>query len=278
MKSDLAGGNRPFISLLLIIGLVQLCSKALFRWGFRTQFYLWEFKLDLGTIAIAILALLLCRKLRLTHSFASIGIGRWNWRDNAIAFCSPLVLLAGLIGMGLIFRGVTYQGVDNTLTFLLTILFDIPATLFFSISLVLVEEITFRGFIFSLFSKTKGFFLSALLSSALWGFYSLFDLVRTQNLNWSTILAQFVSASSAGFLCSALFIFSGSIWSSYAFRMGLLTFSSALISMGQDESNTFFISKYPSFSNSGLVLSVLNLLLAFVLVQTSKKRSLNAGL
>ncbi len=172
----------------------------------------------------------------------------------------------------MLFKATVYQGVDNAGTFLLATFFDIPATFFFSITTVLLEEIVFRGFVFSAISKGENFALPALLTSGLWALMSFGSALQFHNLTFWSILIGFSNLISIGFICSALFLFSKSIWPSYSFRIGLLVFSSALLCGSQDDTNSFFFANLSSFSSTGVLSSLLNIVFAASLFKLHKNR------
>jgi membrane protease YdiL (CAAX protease family) len=268
------GRTKPFFLFLALVVLTVLGTEALFRMGVRTQFYVWEFKFDLNILVIGILCLVFNRKSNVGFGLSKIGIRRWIWRDNILAFISPFFILATIIAIGLLVKAITYQRVDNPSTFLLATIFDIPATFFFSISNVLMEEMVFRGFIFRAISKGREFFISTFLVSILWGIFSLSSLLQDQSSGLTPIFTGFINSLSMGFVCSALLLYSKSIWSSYSFRIGILTFSAALLSRRQEESNTFFASNLASFSGNGIVCSLLFFLLTAILLKLSKNRQI----
>jgi len=270
VNSESIGKTKLFYLLLALVFLILLGSEVLFQMGVRTQYYAWEFKFDLKTIAIGVLCYVINRKFNVGFEIRKIGLWSWSWRDNLLAFFSPLLLFTTLIAAALIVKAATYQGADNPTTFLLATIFDVPATLFFSIFVVLLEEILFRGFMFNAISNERRFFISALLVSCLWGVYSLGDLLHNQDSGIVSVLSGFINSLSIGLVCSAFLLYSKSIWVSYSFRIGLLTFSAALLSRGQEESNTFFVTNFASFSSSGIVLSFLNFVLAAILLKLSK--------
>jgi len=275
INSDFWGRANPFFLFLALVVLTLLGSEVLFQLGVRTQFYLWEFRLDLNILVIWVFCLIFNRKLTLDLGLSKIGIGRWVWRDNFLAFFSPFFLLAIIIAVGLLVKTITYQRVDNPSTFLLATIFDIPATFFFSISNVLMEEIVFRGFIFRVISKGKKFFVSTFLVSSLWGVFSLGNFLHDQGSGVTPIFTGLINSFSMGLVCSALLLYSKSIWSSYSFRIGILTFSAALLSRSQEESNTFFASNLASFSNNGIICSLLYFVLAVILLKLSKNRQMS---
>ena len=218
------------------------------------------------------------RKFQIGFNLAKIGIRSWDWPTNLLAFFSPIGLFGLLIVAGILFKATLYQGVENSATFLLATAFDIPATFFFSITTVLLEEIVFRGFVFRAISKKESFVLPALLTSGLWALMSFSNGFQIQNSNLGSIFVGFLNLTSIGFVCSALLLFSKSIWSSYSFRLGLLVFSSALLCGSQDDTNSFFITNLGSFSSRGVLSSLLNIIFASFRFKLHKNRQKSAVL
>jgi len=246
-----------FLLFTSAILLVLLIVAVLARSGFSSQFYVWEFRVDVKPILFAIFCYFFARRFSFQFVQISSEIWKWNWKVNLLAFFSPVLLCGIVILVGLAVGGIVYQGVDNAATFLLGIIVDIPAIFFFSASTLLLEEIIFRGYVYSYLSAEHGFIIPALVTSALWGviFYSnFFDF---QQLSFLSVIGGFLNLISIGFVCSSLVYFSTSIWASYSFRVGLATFLIPLLSGKQDEANSFFLSNFPAFSNSGILLSLL---------------------
>ncbi len=272
----LTGKANRFYLLLVSVLFVLLCSEALVRLGLKTQFYIWEFNIDLRYAVFGVICYFFSRKFQVGFNLAKIGIRSWDWPTNLLAFFSPIGLFGLLIVAGILFKATSYQGVENSATFLLATAFDIPATFFFSITTVLLEEIVFRGFVFRAISKKESFVLPALLTSGLWALMSFSNGFQIQNSNLGSIFVGFLNLTSIGFVCSALLLFSKSIWSSYSFRLGLLVFSTALLCGKQDETNSFFITNLASFSNSGILLSLLNFIFASFIFKIHKNRQKSA--
>ncbi len=243
---------------------------ALLHLGIKNQFYIWEFKIDLKPVVFGALCYFFNRKFRIGFTLSKIGTQNWNWGTNLLAFFSPFGLLALLIMAGISFKAITYQGVDNSATFLLATFFDIPATFFFSITTVLLEEMIFRGFVFDAVSNEDNFVLASFLSSGLWVLISFADVFKMHNLSVGFVLVGLLNLISVGFVCSALLLSSKSIWSSFSFRIGLMVFSSALLCGKQDETNSFFIANLPSFSSNGILFSLFNFSFVAILLKLHK--------
>src|SRR5271169_3780479 len=160
--------TKLFFFFLGLVLVVVVGSNVFVQLGYRTQLYIWEFPIDIKSALLAILCYFFIRKFNEGFVFADIGMRRWDWLANLIAFFSPLVLLALIVVLGYLFRATGYEGVENSTTFLLATLFDVPAIYFFSFTTILLEEVIFRGFIFSTISKETNIILSSLLTSGLW--------------------------------------------------------------------------------------------------------------
>jgi membrane protease YdiL (CAAX protease family) len=270
------GRANPFFLLLVSVFFVLLGSEALLLLGLKTQFYIWEFKIDLKPAVFGVLCYYFNRKFQIGFNFAKIGIRSWDWLTNLLSFFSPLALLAILIMAGISFKTIAYQGVENSATFLLATFFDIPATFFFSITTVLLEEIVFRGFVFDAISKKENFILASFLTSGLWALISFSDVFQMHNSSFGSILLGFLNLMSIGFVCSALLLFSKSIWSSFSFRIGLMIFSTALLCGNQDETNSLFVANLSSFSSNGILLSLFNFAFFAILLKLHKNREKSA--
>jgi len=196
---------------------------------------------------------------------------KWNLRSNILAFFFPFGLFVLLILGGLLFKTIDYQGVENSATFLLATVFDIPATYFFSVTTVLLEEIVFRGFVFSAVMKGKNIFLPSLLASGLWALMCIGGVFQDAGANFRSILFGFVNLVSIGFVCSSLYLSSGSIWSSYSFRIGLIVFSTALLSESPAEANSFFSANTFLFSSNGLLITLFNFIFASLVLKLRKR-------
>jgi CAAX amino terminal protease family. len=266
----LMGRFNPFFLFLGSILLILFISGAFAHLGYKTLFYVWEFRIDPKPVAFAFLCYFFNKKFREKVVFEQIGLGKWDWSTNLLAFFFPLGILALIIVVGYLFKATDYQGVENSATFLLATLLDIPATYFFSITVVLLEEIVFRGFVFSIISKDKNVILSCILTSLLWATMSISNVLQGAGSHFTSILFDFLNLISLGFICSALFYFSKSIWSSYSFRIGLMVFSTALLGESHGETNSFFMTNLPVFSNGGIILTFLNFIFAFSLIRVKK--------
>lgn len=262
--------TNPLVLLLASIFFVLLVSEALRRLGLETQFYVWEFKIDLKLIILGVFCYIINRKFEIGFNFDKIGVRNWSWSTNLKAFLLPLGLLAFVITAGIFLKATAYRGVDNTATFLLATFFDIPAIFFFSITTLLLEEIIFRGFAFNAISKKDVFVLPTFLASSLWALISFTDNMQTHDSSFRSILLGLLNLISIGFVCSALLWFSKSIWSSFSFRIGLLVFSSALLCRIQDDTNSFFTAKMAFFSSNGFFLTFCNFAVAAFLLKLRK--------
>jgi membrane protease YdiL (CAAX protease family) len=259
-----------FFLFLSAILLVLVIVALLARIDVPSQFYIWEFRIDLKPILFLGGCYFFAR--RFSFQFVRIGaeIWKWNWKVNLLAFFSPCLLCGIVILVGLLFNGVVYQGVDNAATFLLGIFGDIPAIFFFSATTFLLEEIIFRGYVHSYLSTEHGFIVPALVTSGLWGLLFYINFFDIQQLSFSSVIAGYINLISIGFVCSSLVYYSTSIWSSYSFRVGLATFLIPLLSGKQDDANSFFLSDFSVFSNSGILLTLLLVIFGICISKLSK--------
>ncbi len=261
---------NPFLLFLVLIVLGLLGSSAFAQFGYRTQFYVWEFPIDLKSTFLGILCYYFRKKIQEEFVFAKIGLDRWDWGANLLAFFSPLVLLTLLIIAGYFFKTILYRGVENSAAFLLATLFDIPAIYFFSITTILLEEIIFRGFILNAISKKENIFIASLLASGLWALMSFSSVFQKADLSLTSILLGYMELISLGFACSALFFSTRSIWSSYSYRIGFMVFSAALLSEGRSETNSLFRANSATFSSSKILVIFMNFIFAVFLINLQK--------
>jgi len=261
----------PFFLFLGLVLVVLLGSAAFVHLGLKTQIYVWEFRIDLRSAVFAILCVSFSKWRHAGFEFTKIGMWKWNLRSNILAFFFPFGLFVLLILGGLLFKTIDYQGVENSATFLLATVFDIPATYFFSVTTVLLEEIVFRGFVFSAVMKGKNIFLPSLLASGLWALMCIGGVFQDAGANFRSILFGFVNLVSIGFVCSSLYLSSGSIWSSYSFRIGLIVFSTALLSESPAEANSFFSANTFLFSSNGLLITLFNFIFASLVLKLRKR-------
>jgi len=234
--------------------------------GLPAHTRIWEFPLDLKIVAIAFVAWYLTRGDHGRY-VNGLGLRKWNWLRICFAFSAPGGLFLVIIAIGYIMSAVEFQGVENAPTFFLSTLFDLPALFFFSATTIFVEEIIFRGVFFQTLSE-KGSLLSAsLLTSILWAVLRISDALDGSTALSFFALSQFMNLLSLGVVLNFLFISSSSIWVSYAFRLGVMTFSSILLSGPETDTNSLFVTESLNFASSGLTMTLLYCAVAFILTK-----------
>ena len=259
-----------FLSLLLASFFATLISAACIRNGIPIFFRIWEFPFD-GRILPAALLLLSLEKGGISAGLLSeLGLRKWQSKTNAFAFFGPAILLALTIGFGLIFGSVKYQEIENAPTFLLASFLDIPATCFFSLTTLLLEEVLFRGYLLNRHSDGNNPIMRGARSALLWSVFRAGDFFQTGTVDLFSFFANFSYLFSLGLLLAFLFQMTQSIWPCYFFRVGSLVFSSMLLNSTESDLNSFFFYNSTLFSNFGVVIALLNSFFAFLLMKLAK--------
>jgi membrane protease YdiL (CAAX protease family) len=260
----------PFSIFLLFLLLISVLSAIAALFGVSTQFYLWEFPVDVKILLFALLLFFFIRKYHWDFDLSKYGILRWYGGQNVLAFISPLVFLALTVTAGYLLKKTTFEGADDSITLLLATLFDIPAVYFFSVVVVLVEELIFRGFIFGIVSREYGIFKSVLISSIIWAVANFDKIAQIRSSSLFDISSEFLNLISIGLACAAIYSRTDSIWPGYSFRIGLLVFSSAMIASDVNETTGVFYTETQALSNSGVLLSFVTLTFTTCLLISSK--------
>ncbi|HKZ41794.1 MAG TPA: CPBP family intramembrane glutamic endopeptidase [Candidatus Hodarchaeales archaeon] len=256
--------------------LISLASTALVLFGFRAQIEIWEFGVDLKVVAFAIMVTYFGTKYRL--DFGKFGLNRWNPQINIAAFLSPLPLLAIVVASGILLGSSHYSGVENSLTFLLANVIDIPAVYFFSITIVLLEEIIFRGVVFDLIFQNRDNLKSIFFSALIWAVANLDGLAQIPRATVLLLVSEFLFIVAVGVVCSSLYCLSDSVWPGYSFRIGMRIYCSALLLPTGSAMDAFFTTNSPILSSNGLLLSMLSFLLAFAILNLRKNVPIHAGI
>ncbi len=267
----------PFSRFLFFLFLISLLSAKVALLGVSAQFYLWEFSVDVKILVFVLLLFLFIRKYHWDFGLNRYGILKWDVATNILAFLSPLVILAATIITGYLLKKTTFEGADDSVTLILATLFDIPAAYFFSIAVILVEELIFRGFILDFVSRENGIFKSVLISSIIWTVANLDKIAQIPSLSLFAISSELLNLFSIGIACSVLYTQTRSIWPGYSFRIGLLVFSSAMLASDVNETSGVFYTETHALSNSGILLSfiILSFTSCLFLVFRNTKESPN---
>ena len=267
----------PFSGLLFFLFLISLISAAVALFGGSVQFYLWEFPLDAKLLFYVLLLFFYIRKYHWNFGINKYGILRWDIRSNSLAFLIPLVILAISISMGYLFEKTTFEGVDDSVTLLLATLFDIPEVYFFSVTVILLEEWIFRGFISDFLSRQYGLFRVVIFSSLIWTVANIDKLSQFRYTSFFAISSELINLISIGIATSVLYFQTKSIWPGYSFRVGLLVFSSTMLASNVNEMSGIFYTETQAFSNSGILLSFVTIFLSsfFFLFSKNAKEPLN---
>ena len=260
----------PFSRFLFFLFLISLLSAIVALLEISTQIYIWEFPVDVKILLFGLMLFLFIRKYHWDFGLNKYGILSWDVGANILAFLSPLVILAVTIIAGYLLKKTTFEGADDSVTLLLATLFDIPAAYFFSIVVVLVEELIFRGFIFDFVSRENGIFKSVLISSIIWTVANFDKIAQIRSSSLFVISSELLNLMSIGLACSAIYCHTKSIWPGYSFRIGLLVFSSAMLASDVNETSGVFYTATHALSNSGILLSFVTLAFTSCLFMFSK--------
>ena len=264
----------PYSKFLFYVLLISVASAAVAFLGVNTQFHLWEFLVDMKILLFLLLAFLFIRKYSWNFPPGIYGLRRWDARPNILAFLTPLALISVTVIAGYLLNKTTFEGADGFVTLLLATLFDAPAAYFFSVAVFLVEELIFRGFIFDIVSKKNGIFKSTLVTSLIWTVANLDKVVQIRYPSLFVISSELLNVISTGLACSAIYCHTRSIWPGYTLRIGLLLFSSAMLTSDINETSGAFYTETPALSNSGILLSFVMLALTTCLFIFSKRTKL----
>jgi len=270
----------PYSSFLFWLFLISIASAAVALLGLSTQFYLWEFLVDVKILLFVLLVLLFIRKFHWNVDLTKYGILRWDAGSNILVFLGPLVILTLTILVGYVVKKTTFEGEDDSITLLLATLFDIPATYFFSVAVVLVEEVIFRGFIFDFVSREYAIFKSLMISSIIWTVANFDKIAQIRSSSTLVISSELLNLFSIGVACSVIYCHTKSIWPGYSFRIGLAVFSSAMLASNVTETSSVFSTESHILSNSGILFSIVTLTFAsFLLIFSSriKKTQISAS-
>ena len=249
----------PFSIFLFFLFLISLVSAKVALLGVSPQFYLWEFAIDVKLLLFVLLLFLFIRKYHWNFGINNFGILRWDVGPNIMAFLSPLGILALTIVAGYLLKKTTFAGSDDSVTLLLATLFDVPAAYFFSVAVVLVEELIFRGFMLDFVSRENGIFKSILISLMIWTVANFDKIAQIRSSSLFVISSELLNLISLGLACSAIYCRTKSIWPGYSFRIGLLVFSSAMLASDVSDTSSVFYTETHILSNSGILLSFVTL-------------------
>ncbi|MCX6137448.1 MAG: hypothetical protein NTV54_08150 [Ignavibacteriales bacterium] len=245
----------------LAVFAITAISGAAAYWGVSTTFYVWEFVFDAKVIAALCVVFLIWRKTKHRSDIVSIlGLRNWRFWDNLRWFILPLALAAIAVGGGLAAKQLAYSQLENAATIALAVLFDIPAILFFSLTVFFAEEIALRGFALIEIKSAHSVLFSILLSSLLWTVYKIPEVLEIEQPNILAICSVILFSFATGVLCATLFFLKKSLWQGYFFRVGASIFFPAILGNFADDSDFFFEAKSVLFLGDGIILSVFILL------------------
>ena len=239
------------------------------------QFYIWEVFVDLKILSLLFIAIFFKRKSLFQFTLDNLHLKKWKVTTNVLWFFSPIFFYAVVVSSGMVFHHMHLESFDNAATLMLATLFDIPAIFVFSATTILIEEIFFRAMVFDSLRMRKSFWISVVISSLLWGFFSATEII---GLGSPTIGASCSIAFyfiSTGVLCTILVAKYNSVWVSYSFRIGIISLTPLILPSLLVESDAFFGTKLTMYNAEGPGVSLLIGAIAFFIgISTSKNKSI----
>lgn len=262
--------EKKFILYSIFFTLVISLTSVVFQYfEIPYLFYVWEIAVDFRIVALFGFLFFLYKKKNFNISFDLIKIHSWNWKINFELFFTPIFIYLVIIGIGYVVKLLIPNQVENELTSVLAALFDIPAIYVFSITTILLEEIFFRSVLLNSLSEIQSQSRAVIISSLIWGFFSLTDNINFEQVGLENFILVFISKFSIGVFCSFLYLRYSSLWAGYSFRIGLMLASSLSVSSIVIDSDPFFTTESTFFVAEGWIFSAILLLIAFLVVKRS---------
>lgn len=259
-----------FIAAATILSSIVVSIVSYF--GLPYQVLIWEFFIDLRILVLIGIILIYQKKIKIDFLPILKGKFVFQWETNLFFFFYGFFVIILNSFVGLLFKGIKFDTLENWETILLGIVFDIPAVYFFSLSTILFEELFFR-IILPALTEHHSVKTQALHSSLLWMVYSLPVIFAAEHNLIQIFLFMLYSFTTGIFLFSLSKRYQ-SVWISYTFRIGVVSYSTIMLSSIVIDSDTFFTAKSPYFSLEGIGVSLFLLLSALFLlkkVQNYKK-------
>lgn len=255
----------------VLITIIAVLFGILSFFRIQYQFYFSEIFLDLKALTIIGLILFFYKGKFVLFTKEQKTLLHWEWRKNLQVFLLPLLLYSLSILVGILFKQVSINKLDNPTTLVLGTVFDIPAIFVFSTTSILIEEIFFRGILLSSFRQKYSIVYSTLTISLLWTIYNTSELFWVEDLNiikFSVLVLYFFSI---GILCSAFAARYISVWPGYSFRIGITSLTPIILTSSLIESDSFVKSDIYFFNSDGIIVSFLLIVSGIVLVKTIKR-------
>ncbi len=220
---------RRFLALIFLVTLLSLIAVVC---NIPTEFHLWEIPLDFRILALASIPLILDPIRFIREELSQLGIFKWRWKSNSVAFLMPIVFLALTILIPQIWGKHVWDDLGNSPTTMLAALLDIPSLYVLSLAVVLLDEIVFRGFLLTATRERRGLIQSISITTLVWVIALAAKIFQAEDHSLVSLGSGFLYLISVGFASSAIFCHTNSIWNCYSYRIGLQVVSSAIIGSG----------------------------------------------
>ncbi len=255
------------LKLTLITFFIALFGVVLAFQNISTNIFLWEFQFSWKIILFLIFILLIySSRLSSLKEFVVSNLKNFNLKNVIVYLIIPLIASFLLLLIGIIFGEIQTGEIKDFTLFVFGIIFDFPAIWLFSITIVLIEEIIFRGIILSEFTKSgniAAFIIPNLLFTLYYSDEFILQILKETNIIWSNIslLASYYFFS--GIIATLIVSKFGTIWESYSLRVGIVSFSQIISTSIIYDGNSYFITKNSIFMVEGIIFLFLLLVLIF---------------
>ncbi|MDD8017963.1 MAG: hypothetical protein PHP42_06290 [Bacteroidota bacterium] len=254
----------------VFVSLISVCFSLLNYFEIQYQFYVWEFFIDVKILFLILFVIFLLKRGMFVFSVENLKILQWSWAGNFLVFFIPLLVYLIIIAIGLLFKTVHLNDLDNKSTLVLATIFDIPAIFIFSTPSILIEELFFRSIIFGSFQREKSFWYSAIATSILWTIFNLTDIMGSGDGKFMNVASLMLYFFCGGIFCSALTSKYSSIWYAYSLRIGLITLMPLLLTSFTFDSDSFFVTETPFFNSEGILVAILLVVSSILIVRKPK--------
>ncbi len=243
------------------VGIISILFSILALFSVPYQFYLWEFYVDIRFAVLTGLVYYLWRRKKAAISAADAILLQFQWRTVFKSFFAMLPVYGIAIGTGILLDETSYTPVENGMTILLGMIFDIPAVFVFSLTSIFIEELFFRGMLLNAFRSVYSELSAAVYSASAWMIFTIPEVIMISSVTWESAIMLLVYHFSLGALCSVIILRYSSIWIVYSIRMGIIIFTPVILSSLIMESDPFFTSSIV-FSTEGILTSAVFIFLS----------------
>lgn len=255
------------LKLTLITFFIALFGVVLAFQNISTNIFLWEFQFSWKIILFIIFILLLYNsRLSSLKEFVVSNLKNFNLKNVIIYLFVPLIASFLLLIIGITFGEIQTGEIKDFTLFVFGIIFDFPAIWLFSITIILIEEIIFRGILLSEFTKSgkiAAFIIPNLLFTLYYSDEFILQILKETNIVWSNIslLASYYFFS--GIIATLIVSKFATIWEAYSLRVGIVSFSQIISTSIIYDGNSYFITKNSYFMVEGIIFLFLLLVLIF---------------